>query len=117
MKNSLATHANVCATCSTVFRPRRDNPDARYCSKACHHKLGVRFRHDDKVGYFAWHNRVYKKFGKASDHACFALCCRPAKQWAQMGDVADVDSYVPMCVSCHKKADLAYLRSKTSKHS
>jgi hypothetical protein len=73
------------------------------------------------VDYGGAHQRVHRVRGKASTHACVD-CGKPAYHWAYKHDDPDelmgmtpsglrpyslnIDSYQPMCVSCHKVFDL-----------
>lgn len=109
MKNGLAPTTNSCASCRVQFYPRRDNPSAKYCSRACHMRVGVRFKGDQTTNYATLHKRVRKAFGPAVDYPCFRQCCRPARHWACVGDYANVLDYIPMCVSCHKRMDMGLL--------
>lgn len=72
----------------------------------------------------AMHQRVRKARGPASSWGCVD-CARPAKHWSydhldpmeHLDPVrgpysVDVDHYFPRCVSCHKKFDMDFLRSK-----
>jgi hypothetical protein len=87
---------------------------------------GDRARHHrrDVVGYGPAHERVRADRGEATDQACVD-CGRPAAQWsydhtdpdalqAPEGRFSlDVARYVPRCVSCHKRVDLARLEGRT----
>lgn len=76
----------------------------------------------DHVGYSGAHMRVRSQRGPASAQVC--TCGAPARQWsydhldpaellAPEGPYsADPKHYIALCVSCHKKADLAYLEGK-----
>lgn len=59
-----------------------------------------------EVCYASYHRRVYRKKGKATKcEKCHTL---DAKQyeWANVsGRYEDVDDYIQLCVSCHKKFD------------
>jgi hypothetical protein len=69
------------------------------------------------VGYNAAHDRVRRDRGPAHDYRCVG-CGRPARHWAyDHGDPdelasalgpysLDLDRYRPLCVGCHKRADL-----------
>jgi len=71
----------------------------------------------DVVGYSAVHARLRRTFGPAATQLCD--CGAPAEQWAyDHSDPAeqeapegpystDLARYRPMCVPCHKRADLA----------
>jgi hypothetical protein len=73
-------------------------------------------------GYGAAHDRVRRARGSASTHAC-SSCGSPAQHWAydqqDPGEQAstfgpysaDVQHYLPMCVSCHKTFDLHHLQA------
>lgn len=57
--------------------------------------------------------------GKAKEHVC--TCGKPAQEWAYMGDddekiataayelgkvySQNLDAYIPLCCSCHRKMD------------
>ena len=65
------------------------------------------------VGYAAAHQRVLRKYGKASEYDC-EHCPRPAAVWTLMRQAKDVwqdhhgryshnvCEYIPLCRSCHK---------------
>jgi len=67
-------------------------------------------------GYGAAHRRTMRARGRASEHLCVS-CDGPARQWALavlpimhdvdtgLGYSLDPNDYVPMCISCHYKAD------------
>lgn len=69
----------------------------------------------------AMHHRLHARRGRASEHTC-AYCTASAKDWAydnsdpnEVVDVTmgmafslDLDRYVPMCRSCHKRFDLLH---------
>jgi hypothetical protein len=75
----------------------------------------------DQVGNRAAHQRVIKLRGNATSYLC-EHCCGPAVHWAydhrdpqelpsDDGPYStDPDRYMPLCVPCHKRFDLAYLR-------
>jgi hypothetical protein len=77
----------------------------------------------DQAGYHAVHDRLRRRRGKASDHACVG-CGEKARDWAYdytCPDEAvwlernlvyshDVDRYQPMCTSCHRLQDNAHRR-------
>lgn len=52
------------------------------------------------------HRAVYKAKGKASEHEC-GSCGKAAMDWSQIhdSDPDDVNSYAPLCRSCHLKYD------------
>lgn len=53
------------------------------------------------------HKWIEEKMGKAKEHIC--ICCgRQAQDWANKDHSykRDIDDYMPMCRSCHKKYDL-----------
>lgn len=76
----------------------------------------------DEVSYRNAHRRVYRARGAASAHPC-RYCGAQAKQWAydhmdpneKIGKNAkhvspystDPARYIPLCVSCHRRFDLA----------
>lgn len=76
----------------------------------------------DHTDYGRHHHAIKKARGKASDHKC--ACGRQAEHWAYLhtgvdeshcpgcGIVssADVNSYEPMCMRCHKRYDLGVAR-------
>lgn len=77
----------------------------------------------DEAGYRAVHERVRSRRGPAKDHPCLH-CGGQAAHWAyDHADPAElIDSamgpystnperYLPLCVSCHKRFDLAHLAS------
>ena len=86
---------------------------------------GVDGRHlADSVRYTSAHDRVRRKYGKSSDHACVE-CGGPASHWAYDHNDPDElladgysanpipyslkpDHYRPMCVPCHKAFDLSH---------
>lgn len=69
--------------------------------------------------YAAFHRRLRKQKGSPSEYQC-RECGKEAAQWAYNNTCDDEiqdkqgrycthpDHYVPMCVSCHKKFDLAH---------
>lgn len=57
------------------------------------------------LSYRGQHHRVEVIRGKASEHTCSVCHVEPAKEWANIGDYAEIDDYVPMCVSCHRTYD------------
>lgn len=81
----------------------------------------------DDIGYVGAHIRVRNAKGRARDFGCVG-CGKQAQDWAynhcdpdervvpeglrSAGSPysLDVDSYVPMCKSCHKKFDVAHAR-------
>ena len=78
-------------------------------------------RRGESPGYTAAHDRVRRDRGPAKAHRC-AKCGAPARHWSydhsdprQMFAAgagwysADPARYRPMCVSCHKRSDLARL--------
>lgn len=76
----------------------------------------------DDVTYRGVHQRVRAIHGSASKHSCVD-CGGQAKQWSYDHKDPDerltgpaphsihIEHYEPRCISCHKKFDLAYLRS------
>lgn len=79
---------------------------------------------NDAPGYFTVHLRINKRRGSASLHEC--RCGKRAKQWAYnhaaaeelfdegMPYSANLNDYVPMCVSCHKEFDLGRIAEARS---
>jgi hypothetical protein len=75
----------------------------------------------DDASYSAAHDRVRRLHGSASSHQCQA-CGQQAQHWsydhsdpnekqAAKGPYStDPSHYRPLCVPCHKRSDLAYLR-------
>ena len=81
----------------------------------------------DDIGYAGAHDRVVRAKGKAKDFRC-VRCGSQAQDWAYDHSDPDerivpeglrsagspyslnVDSYIPMCKSCHKKYDAAHAR-------
>jgi len=77
----------------------------------------------DEAGYAAIHLRLTAQRGKVSDYLC-DQCGVPARDWAYTNDdpdgkldprsgcyySTDPERYVPMCVPCHKRFDLAHAR-------
>lgn len=75
----------------------------------------------DEATYLEAHQRVRAIRGKARDHACVD-CGGKAAQWSynracpnerqsELGPYSvDVTQYVPRCISCHKRFDLAAIR-------
>ena len=60
-----------------------------------------------KASNYAFHQRVYKRFGYANTHIC-SECGKCAQEWANTtGNYADVFDYAPMCRSCHRRYDIA----------
>lgn len=73
----------------------------------------------DRVTYFGAHRRVRRVHGNATSHLCEMGCGRQAREWAYkhgcprekvdantgMPYSPDVDSYQPMCNSCHEALD------------
>lgn len=66
--------------------------------------------------YAALHQRLYKQRGKAASYQCG--CGVQARQWSYTGQrekgvrlplSVNLDDYEPMCVSCHKRKDLAQI--------
>lgn len=72
----------------------------------------------DQASYASVHQRLGRTRGPAKSHAC-ADCAAPAQQWsydhsdpneltaAEGAYSLDPEHYVPKCVRCHKRADLA----------
>jgi hypothetical protein len=82
------------------------------------------FWHGDDIGFGAAHDRVTSQRGRAADQLC-VNCGQPARHWAydhldpeekradKLGPYSTkVEHYQPMCVPCHKRFDLDYLRTK-----
>lgn len=81
----------------------------------------------DGVGYFALHDRIRRRRGRAAEYRC-VRCGSEAAQWAydheddaekvQVLDGAevpystDVYHYQPMCIPCHKSFDLDYISER-----
>jgi hypothetical protein len=81
----------------------------------------------DQVAYGGAHRRVYRTRGKAAAYTC--ECGSRAQQWAYdrmdaderleitpggpRSYSTDPDHYVPLCVPCHKRFDLAHLAGTT----
>jgi hypothetical protein len=71
----------------------------------------------DDVGYSAVHERLRQR-GPAAEHACAHGCGRAADQWAYDHSCpnerqsatgpfsTDLDRYMPLCSSCHKRFDI-----------
>ena len=75
----------------------------------------------DSADYWTVHQRVRKWKGKASKHQC--RCGKQAAQWAFIGPRSadermpfdtDVNLFEPMCISCHKRMDMAAIRAEAS---
>lgn len=78
--------------------------------------------------YAGMHKKLFRERGHASEHSCVA-CSGSAQEWAYRGgDVRQVqdpktgsyyslnlDSYQPMCVSCHRIMDGAGIRERNEK--
>lgn len=77
----------------------------------------------DGATYFVLHARVSRAFGSPKTHDC-ADCDGPAQQWSYdhndpderfeegKGPYSlDINRYVPRCISCHKKFDLAHIQA------
>ncbi len=63
----------------------------------------------DNASYKAFHVRLKHEKGKAKDHGC-AVCGTKDPSiwydWANLtGKFEDMDDYLPMCRSCHRKYD------------
>lgn len=65
--------------------------------------------------YSAWHQRLRKMKGSASQFSCSLGCGSQARHWAYIGPRAlterrpyetNPDIYAPLCVPCHKNFDL-----------
>lgn len=104
MKNGLCDFEVSCQYCDGAYRPRRDNPGSKFCSLPCARSSGL--ARQENPGYSGQHKRVYAEHGRASSYACSAPCGKMAQQWACVGDYANVDDYVPLCISHHKRFDL-----------
>lgn len=59
-----------------------------------------------EIGYWGYHARVYREHGRAARYTCSAACGNPAAHWACLGEYANLEDYVPLCCSCHKRFDL-----------
>lgn len=66
--------------------------------------------------YSAWHQRLNRAKGPASRHECSEGCGAKAAQWSYVGPrepnrrkpyEIDFSLFVPKCVKCHKRYDLA----------
>lgn len=81
----------------------------------------------DDASYFAIHQRLRYQRGPARTHVCVD-CGNHARQWSYQRTggpsqrespegpySVDLDDYVPRCVPCHKKFDLAHLGRTTIK--
>lgn len=73
----------------------------------------------DNVSYMGVHTRLMRMKGHPDQFDC-GTCGKPAKEWAYDHKDADekpnkkghmysakIEHYVPMCISCHRKADWA----------
>jgi len=59
-------------------------------------------------GYLALHKKLYRVRGKAASHACSHLdaSCRGPVWWANIShEYLDVDDFMPLCVSHHRRYD------------
>lgn len=78
----------------------------------------------DAIGYSGMHDRLRRYRGGAADHPC-QHCGEPARDWAYTHDCpnertseegyaysTDVARYVPLCGSCHQRADKARVKAK-----
>ena len=77
----------------------------------------------DDIGYSGMHDRLRRNRGAASTHPC-QQCGRPARDWAYTHDCpnerlseegpysTDQTRYVPLCGSCHQRADKARVKAK-----
>lgn len=56
--------------------------------------------------YKRMHKILHKELGLASEHSC-EYCGKPAKDWAWIHgwDPMDINSYWPLCRSCHRLED------------
>jgi hypothetical protein len=102
-----------CRACRVYFNARRG---VRCCSKRCaalRTNASPTWKGDD-VSYGGAHQRLYRARGRANQHPC--KCGKQAQQWAVMRAThkaeegpysPDPTDYQPMCVSCHKRMDLA----------
>lgn len=74
----------------------------------------------EEVTYTSIHQRLYHERGRAKDHTC--PCGKTAQQWAYIGTrepgqrepYGDMAQYRAMCVSCHKRMDMAAIRREAS---
>ena len=64
----------------------------------------------DNVGYLGLHSWVKRQKGKASNYKC-EHCGRQAGDWSNIDHnyYRDINDFVALCHSCHKKYDLANL--------
>lgn len=114
-----ATENGMCKKHSTRVRRHGDpfafthQRDRDYPRGSAHHSWT-----GDQVTYDDMHRRVVRAMGSASEHPC-TDCGNPAKHWSydhkdpdeRLGDKGafslDINHYLPRCVSCHKRFDLA----------
>ena len=102
---TIAFHALVCQACCD--RTGEANPKWR----------------GDAIGIGQAHRRVRDLHGVAKGHSC-AYCSEPAAHWAydhkdpaQRIDPNDgpfsikPEHYIPLCVKCHKRFDMAFLKA------
>ena len=64
----------------------------------------VRKSKGDQAKYQACHERVWRKYGKASERIC--KCGQQAQHWANLtGNYPDTEDYEAMCIPCHTAYD------------
>lgn len=111
----------TCGFCGEIKLMRRSRT---YCSKSCSTSAkwrdGLDFnivsgeRHPnwkgDQVSYEALHQRITKARGRASlcANRASAVCTSESYEWAHVHgtDPYDVQNYVQLCASCHRKYDI-----------
>lgn len=111
----------ACGFCGETKLMRRSRT---YCSKSCSTSAawrdGVNFNlptgedhphwKGDRVSYEALHHRILVARGKASECAnrLTARCTSVSFEWAHVHgtDPYDLDNYVALCASCHRKYDV-----------
>jgi hypothetical protein len=81
----------------------------------------------DAAGYLTVHIRVRNEKGKAAEHLCIR-CGVPAQQWSydhldpderrdDRGPYSlDLSHYFPMCITCHRRFDVAYINRTKHPH-
>ena len=97
----------------------------------CHSHYGRWWRYSDPYwaddGYYAAHKRVRLTKGQPTSHRCAGCGVKRADQWAydhrdphsEVGAnglefSVNIDRYVPLCISCHKRFDALVRRMKQS---
>jgi hypothetical protein len=112
----------ACAFCGEIALIRKTGA---YCSKSCSTSAkwrdGVNFNvpaagpghpswGGDQITYGSMHNRVIRTRGKATMCANRPTvhCTSMSFEWAHIHDTDpfDVESYVQLCASCHRKYDI-----------